>query len=474
MLFSSTIFLFGFLPAVLFIYYLFLRKTKKIKNYFLLLSSLIFYAWGEPKFVIMLIISIIMNWMFGLVIDKNRENKVKSRLIISIMLICDLSILVVFKYLGFILSNVNEIFKTNIIVPHIALPIGISFFTFQAISYVIDVYRNSGKVQKNILNVGLYLAFFPQLIAGPIVRYETVSEQIDGRKESVQLFTQGVYRFLLGLFKKVLISNQMAMIADIAFDNNPSSVLFAWLGAIAYFIQIYFDFSGYSDMAIGLGKMFGFEFNENFNYPYVSKTITEFWRRWHISLSTWFRDYVYIPLGGSKCKPSRAFFNMFVVWLLTGIWHGASWNFILWGLYFFIFLFIEKNLLKEKIKEVDSFSWWKKALLHIYTLIIVLFGWVLFRATSLTNVIEYIRSMFGLSGIPITDINFTMYLTNKLPFLVAGILFSTPIYLKIKTIMDKNKYVSTIVSPIILVSLFLITISFLVKGTYNPFIYFNF
>ena len=474
MLFSSTIFLFGFLPIVLFIYYVFLRKTKKLKNYFLLLASLLFYAWGEPKFVIMLLISIVMNWMFGLMVDKYRDKKVASKVIISFMLICNLSILVVFKYLGFILSNINSLLHANIFVPQIALPIGISFFTFQAISYVIDVYRKNGKVQKNILNVGLYLAFFPQLIAGPIVRYETVAEQINGRKESVESFTKGVYRFMIGLYKKVLVSNQIAIIADAAFDNNPTSVLFAWLGAISYALQIYFDFSGYSDMAIGLGKMFGFEFNENFNYPYISKTITEFWRRWHISLSTWFRDYVYIPLGGSRCKSSRAFFNMFIVWLLTGIWHGASWNFILWGLYFFIFLLIEKNVLKEKIKEVDSFSIWKKMLLHIYTLVIVLFGWVLFRATSLSNVVLYLKSMFGLSDLPIIDVNFNMYLINKLPYIIAGLAFSAPLYKQIEKVVDKNKYVSIIVTPIFMVALLLLTISFLVKGTYNPFIYFNF
>ena len=254
MLFSSTIFLFGFLPMVLFIYYVLLRKTKKLKNFFLLFSSIIFYAWGEPKFVLILILSIVINWLFGLKVDKYRENKKISRLILILMLICNLSILVIFKYLGFLVTNVNHIFNINVNVPQIALPIGISFFTFQAISYVIDVYRKNGKAQKNVLNVGLYLAFFPQLIAGPIVRYETISDQIDNRKENFDTFSKGVYKFLFGLFKKVLISNQMAIIADIAFDNNPTSILFAWLGAIAYSLQIYFDFSGYSDMAIGLRK----------------------------------------------------------------------------------------------------------------------------------------------------------------------------------------------------------------------------
>ena len=353
MLFSSPIFLFSFLPITLFVYYIFLIKTKRVKNYFLLLMSLIFYAWGEPKFIVMLIASIVINWFFGILIDKNRENKKKSKLIIALMLLANLSILIVFKYLGFLVTNINVIFNQNLVVPNIALPIGISFFTFQAISYVIDVYRKNGTVQKNILNVGLYLAFFPQLIAGPIVRYETVAEQINYRKENFDDFSKGVYRFIFGLSKKVLISNQMAIIADVAFDNSPSSVLFAWLGAIAYALQIYFDFSGYSDMAIGLGAMFCFKFDENFNYPYIAKSITDFWHRWHISLSTWFRDYVYIPLGGSRCKRSKAFLNIFIVWLLTGIWHGASWNFILWGLYFFAFLIIEKSLF-QRLQQANT------------------------------------------------------------------------------------------------------------------------
>lgn len=474
MLFSSSIFLFGFLPITLFIYFVFLRKTKKIKNYFLLLVSLVFYAWGEPKFVVMLLLSIVVNWFFGLLIDKNIHNKKKCKLIITLMLISNLTILLIFKYLGFLLTNINSIFNLNLYVPQIALPIGISFFTFQAISYVIDVYRGHGKVQKNILNVGLYLAFFPQLIAGPIVRYETIAEQINNRKENMEDFSKGVYRFLIGLSKKVLVSNQMALIADMVFDNGPSSILFAWLGAISYALQIYFDFSGYSDMAIGLGSMFGFKFEENFNYPYIAKSITDFWHRWHISLSTWFRDYVYIPLGGSRCKKSRAFLNIFIVWLLTGIWHGASWNFILWGLYFFVFLVLEKVLLKNVLKKLDTLSLRRRILLHVYTLLVVLFGWVLFRATSITNVVSYIKSMFGLGGIPVIDTLFIRYITDKMPYLLAGIIFSMPIYKYIEKIVDKNKVVSCIVSPVCMTAVFLIAVSFLVKGTYNPFIYFNF
>lgn len=474
MLFSSSIFLFNFLPITLFIYFVFLKNTKKLKNYFLLLMSLIFYAWGEPKFVVMLIFSIIINWFCGLLIDKNRNSQKTCKSLIVLALISNLSVLLIFKYLGFLVTNINSIFSSNITVPQIALPIGISFFTFQAISYVIDVYRGHGKVQKNILNVGLYLAFFPQLIAGPIVRYETIAEQIDNRKENIEDFSKGTYRFLIGLFKKVLISNQMAIVANVAFDGNPTSVLLAWLCAIAYALQIYFDFSGYSDMAIGLGSMFGFKFEENFDYPYTSKSITEFWRRWHISLGTWFRDYVYIPLGGSRCKKSRAFFNIFIVWLLTGVWHGASWNFILWGLYFFVFLILEKTILKDKLKTLDSLVWWKKLLLHIYTLVVVLFGWVLFRTTSLDGCFTYIKSMIGLSGIPLIDVNFTRYISEKFIYFISGIIFSIPTYKYLANFMDKRKKMSYVISPAIMTFLFLITISFLIKGTYNPFIYFNF
>ena len=474
MLFSSSIFIFGFLPIVLFIYYVLLRKTNKIKNIFLLFSSVLFYAWGEPKYVVLLLLSIVLNWIFGLLIEKNRENKIKSKLILILMTTCNLLLLVFFKYLGFIITNLNILFKTNLEVPYIELPIGISFFTFQAISYVVDVYKKRGKVQKNILNVGLYLAFFPQLIAGPIVRYETISDQIENRKETLDCFSKGIYRFLIGLFKKVLISNQMAIIADVAFDNNPTSVLFAWLGAISYMLQIYFDFSGYSDMAIGLGKMFGFEFEENFNYPYIAKTVTDFWHRWHMSLSTWFRDYVYIPLGGSRCKKTRAFFNMFIVWILTGIWHGASWNFIVCGIYYFIILMLEKIILKEKIKEVDQFHWLKKTVLHCYTLLVVLVGWIIFRCNSLTGTVQYIKSMLHFGNLPLVDTNFLSYFNSKLVFILGGIIFSMPLFPKIEKKLDENKIVSCFIFTVLFVVAFIMTISFLVKGTYNPFIYFNF
>jgi len=474
MLFSSTIFIFGFLPIILLIYYALLRKHNKAKNIFLFFASMLFYAWGEPKYIFLLILSIFINWVFGLLVDKYRENKFKSKIFLVLMVASNLLLLCIFKYLGFIITNINLLFNSNLYVPKIELPIGISFFTFQAISYVIDVYRKNGKVQKNILNVGLYLSFFPQLIAGPIVRYETISEQIENRKETLEQFSKGVYRFLIGLFKKVLIANQMAIIADFVFDNNPTSVLFAWLGAISYMLQIYYDFSGYSDMAIGLGKMFGFEFNENFNYPYIAKSITDFWHRWHISLSTWFRDYVYIPLGGSRCSKYRALFNMFVVWMLTGIWHGAAWNFIIWGLYYFIILLLEKNILKEKIKRIDSFNWILKSIMQFYTLIIVLFGWVIFRSNSINGIVLFVKSMFGVNDIPFIDMNFLSFFSNKVLYIIIGILFCTSIFKRIEKILDNNKLLSNIIFPFCFISTLIIAISFLVKGTYNPFIYFNF
>ena len=326
MLFSSVEFIFIFLPIVIFVYYVLLRKSRTLQNIFLTFSSLLFYAWGEPKFVIVMIISILINWYLAIRVDKKRENKKSIKLLLCMTIIINLSILFIFKYLMFTLTNINNIFGSNLSVPNITLPIGISFFTFQAISYVIDVYRKNGEVQKNPLNVALYIAFFPQLIAGPIVRYETIAKQIKSRQETFDDFASGVCRFMVGLGKKVLLSNTLAIVADNAFNMNSInelSVLMAWLGAIAYTFQIYYDFSGYSDMAIGLGKMFGFSFLENFNYPYISKSISEFWRRWHISLGSWFRDYVYFPLGGSRVDTKkRLLFNLFVVWFLRGYGTG--------------------------------------------------------------------------------------------------------------------------------------------------------
>ena len=350
MLFPSEVFLFVFLPVVLGVYYLLLRKTKHLKNIFLLAASLFFYAWGEPQNVWLMVGVILFNWFFGILVDKVRDHKVPVRILMTVMVLTNVGILGWYKYSEFVMLQVNRFLHTEFTVPDVTLPIGISFFTFQAMSYVIDVYRGHGKVQKNPLQVGLYISLFPQLIAGPIVRYETIADQIENRVENLADFNAGVTRFCIGLGKKVLIANNMALIADNAFGliiNNEfqASVGMAWLGAIAYTLQIFFDFSGYSDMAIGLGQMFGFHFEENFKYPYISATVSEFWRRWHISLQTWFRDYVYFPLGGSRVSKPRLVLNLFVVWALTGIWHGANWTFLAWGLLYFVLLTWQEELL---------------------------------------------------------------------------------------------------------------------------------
>jgi len=480
MLFSSLIFISVFLPCVLFFYYVVFRKNRHLQNCFLLLASLGFYAWGEPWFVLIMLLSICGNYIFGLLVDKHRESKNKARLIITTMLVFNLSIIFIFKYLMFTVKNINSILGTSIDVGYIALPIGISFFTFQAISYVIDIYREKGTVQKNLLNVGLYISFFPQLIAGPIVRYETVSDQIMNRKESFDDFSSGICRFLIGLSKKVLLANNFAVIADQTFafaQADYCSTGFAWLGAIAYTLQIYFDFSGYSDMAIGLGRMFGFHFPENFRHPYVSKSISEFWRRWHISLGSWFRDYVYFPLGGSRVdNKARLIFNLFVVWALTGLWHGANWTFICWGLLYFVFLSIEKLIgFDKKIKTKGKFV---NALAHVYTLFFVVLGWVLFRAETLPDAVEYIKVMFGGSDLPVADKFFIGYLQENMYYLIFGILFSMPIANKIREFFEtrfkSDNAVICILYAVILLGGLIFSTAYLVKGAYNPFIYFNF
>ena len=472
MLFSSTTFLYLFLPIVLFFNFIVFKKSRLLQNIFLLFASLFFYAWGEPKFVLVMIASIAVNWFFGLIISKKRDNKIISKLIIALDVAFNLSLLFVFKYLTFAGNVFNDITGMNLTIPSIALPIGISFFTFQAMSYVIDVYRQKGEVQTNILYVGLYISFFPQLIAGPIVRYETIADEIKNRKETVDDFFNGFARFVVGLSKKVLLANSFAILADQTFDSAQNgdsiSVMFSWLGAIAYTLQIFFDFSGYSDMAIGLGRMFGFHFLDNFDYPYISTSITEFWRRWHISLGTWFRDYLYIPLGGSRCGKARNIFNLFVVWFLTGLWHGANFTFIAWGLMYFVLLVIEKltGIHKKNGKVINVFKW-------IYTILFVVLGWVLFRANSISDAIVYLKSMFGLNGNVFSDGMFTGWFTQNLILLVIGIVLCTPIF-KVLSEKTKNSNVVGFVKTGALIGLFVLSVASLVSSSYNPFIYFNF
>lgn len=473
MLFSSSVFIYLFLPATLIGYYV-LKFNRKIQNAFLLFVSLFFYAWGEPKFVLIMILSIFMNWIFGLRVHKQKQNqKIKAaKAVISVSFIFNLSILYVFKYLSFSIGIVKDIFSLSVAVPNIALPIGISFFTFQAMSYVIDVYRGNGVVQKSILNVGLYISFFPQLIAGPIVRYETIADQIENRKESVNDFVNGFARFVIGLSKKVLLANNFAIVADGVFDrlaNDLSiSLLSAWLGAICYTLQIFFDFSGYSDMAIGLGQMFGFHFLENFNYPYISKSVSEFWRRWHISLGTWFRDYVYIPLGGSRVNKNRLVFNLFVVWTLTGIWHGANWTFLIWGLMYFVLLSIEKlTKFGEFLEKAKIINW-------IYTMFFVVIGWVIFRSNSINDAFEYIKVMFGIRFNTFCGEEFKEYFMQIITWLIFGVVFSFPVIPKMKEKIKKDNIFLNIIYVIVMIILFMLSISSIVSDSYNPFIYFNF
>ena len=472
-LFSSLPFLIVFLPVVLFGYFVVLRKWRVAQNVFLLLASLVFYAWGEPKFVFVMIGSILFNWLMGLLIDRCRDKKA-AKALVALDVAGNLGLLFVFKYLMFTLNNINSLFGTSLTVPTITLPIGISFFTFQAMSYVLDVYRGDGKVQKNPLYVGLYISLFPQLIAGPIVRYQTVAEEIENRRETWTDFSDGVVRFMVGFLKKVLLANTMRLIADGIFDSaEPVSAAASWLGLIAYTLQIYYDFAGYSDMGIGLGRMFGFHFLENFDYPYISTSITEFWRRWHISLGTWFRDYVYIPLGGSRVKKPRLVFNLFVVWALTGIWHGANWTFVVWGLLYFVLLTFEKLTGVEK--KLKSKAW--LPLKYIYTMVFVCLGWLVFRAESLSDALAYFKTMLGI-GTTTVDDTFVFYVTNYLVLLLAAAVFAVPVapWLRKRTdrLSKAPKTVCDVAYTVMLFALFLVSISYIVKGSYNPFIYFNF
>lgn len=468
MLFSSSIFLFLFLPLVLVIYYLPLRKCRQGQNVFLLLASLFFYAWGEPWFVLVMMGSIVANYGFGLWVAHNKRRGKTCRVPIFLTLVANLGILFVFKYLMFTLSILNGL-GASFVIPVIELPIGISFFTFQALSYVLDVHRDRGQVQRSPLKVGLYISFFPQLIAGPIVKYETVADQIDNRQENWADFSSGCARFVVGLGKKVLLSNQLALIADRAYGmaGDELTMSFAWLGAVAYILQLYNDFSGYSDMAIGLGKMFGFHFLENFNYPFIATSLADLWRRWHISLATWFRDYVYFPLGGSRVDTkAKMIRNMFVVWLFTGIWHGANWTYLAWGLINFAMLMLEK--FGGLGKRWPLFFKW------LFTFMVFLLTCVFFRAESIMAALQYFKAMFGF-GAGLGDGLTVLYLTECWLPLLAAVIFSAPVAPKVRAWADKHNYVLLDVGYALLIAgVFLVSASFIIKGTYNPFIYFNF
>ncbi len=468
MLFSSLTFIFVFLPMLLLVYYL---AKDKYRNFILCLASLLFYAWGEPKYVLLMLLSIVVNYFLARLLDKYRKHKGISRLLLILAILFDLSLLIVFKYADFMIKTVNGIMHSKLSLLNLALPIGISFYTFQILSYVVDVYREDVKVQKNIISLGTYIALFPQLIAGPIVRYSTIEEQLANRTITFKKFVQGVKRFIVGLGKKVIIANNMAMIADTIFnsaDVTSYSYILILVGLLAYTFQIYFDFSGYSDMAIGLGHMFGFEFLENFNYPYIAKSITDFWRRWHISLSTWFKDYVYIPLGGNRCNKIRWLFNLFIVWVLTGLWHGASWNFVLWGLYYFVILMIEKLFLHKWLDKLPTI------IRLLYSFILINIGWLIFRVENIDTLMTIMHNLFTFKqGNIISDIAHNYFLFNYIPYFILAIIFSVPVIKWLDKVI-KNKTFKTIVSDVSLLILLVICVMYLLNNSYNPFIYFRF
>ena len=466
MLFSSIPFLYYFLPAVLILYFI---APKKLKNSVILLSSLFFYAWGEPKYVILMIVSITVGYILGLLIEKFRE-KTLSKVFLAISVIFSIGALGYFKYSDFFIANFNAVTGLSVPLLRIALPIGISFYTFQLLSYTIDVYRGDTPAQKNPITLAAYISLFPQLIAGPIVRYSDVALQLENRTHTFAKISDGIRRFILGLSKKILIANALGELCDIFRASEDKSVLFFWLYAVSFTLHIYFDFSGYSDMAIGLGKIMGFDFMENFNYPYISKSVTEFWRRWHMSLGTWFRDYVYIPLGGNRVSKPRQFFNILVVWLLTGFWHGAEWNFPVWGLYFAVLLLIEKSFLLKKLNK-------SKVISHVYVMFLVIISFVIFNAADMSVAFSDLAGMFGLAGVPVSSAEFVYYLRSYLLVIVIAIIGATPLPKRIvEKIREKetgNKVIN-LIEPAVCIILFVMITAYLVDGSFNPFLYFRF
>ena len=467
MLFSSLTFLFAFLPLTIVLYFL---AKEKYRNYILLVASLVFYAWGEPKYIILMIASIVINYFIAKVIGKKNQGAGRKKFWLWVAVIINIGALFVFKYLDFAINNANLAFGFNIEAPGLALPIGISFYTFQILSYVIDVYRGRVKVQKNVFTLGTYIALFPQLIAGPIVRYADVEAQLKHRTCNLEKFCSGLRRFLVGFLKKVLIANNVAVIADAVF-NNPSeaelNLPVILLALLAYTLQIYFDFSGYSDMAIGLGRIFGFDFMENFNYPYAARSITDFWRRWHISLTTWFRDYLYIPLGGNRCSKLKWTRNFLIVWLCTGLWHGASWNFIIWGLYYAVILWVEKMWTGKLLEKIPRFLGW------LYMFVIVNFGWLLFRANSLSDLRLLLKSVVSPVGSFGDFISSHFSVVHYFLFIVIGLVFMFPIRIMVQKAAKKRPIIR-LVADVLMVALFVIGIFSLINSSYNPFIYFRF
>lgn len=457
MLFSSITFLYYFLPWVVVLYFLVPRKQK---NLVLLGASLFFYAWGEPKIIFCMLASILVGYMLSRLTEKYPQYK---KLYLTLAVVFCLGILGYFKYANFFIHNFNRFVGTSIPLLKITLPIGISFYTFQILSYHIDVYRGKVSAQKNLIHLATYITMFPQLIAGPIVRYQDIEDQLELRSHNFQDISLGIRRFVLGLAKKVLLANVLGEVCAAFHSSNEKSVLFYWIYAVSFSLQIYFDFSGYSDMAIGLGKIFGFTFMENFDYPYISKSITEFWRRWHISLGSWFRDYVYIPLGGSKVGNIRMYLNLLIVWILTGLWHGAEWNFVIWGLYFAVLLVIEKKFMLKYLVNA-------KIMNHIYVMISIIISFVIFDATSMDQAFGYIREMFGRGTAPVISAEAVYYLKSYTVVLLTAIIGATPFP---KKMAERIKY-SSYMEPTVLLVLLVVVTSYLIDGSFNPFLYFRF
>uniref|UniRef100_UPI0040267A9B MBOAT family O-acyltransferase n=1 Tax=Ruminococcus bromii TaxID=40518 RepID=UPI0040267A9B len=464
MVFSSLVFMFAYLPITLLAYYLVPRQGR---NIFLFIVNLIFYGWGEPKLVLLMVFNIFFNYIGGWLVDKYRADAKKKKLFLILTCVLDIGILAVFKYTGMITETLNMLPFLNIPELQISLPIGISFYTFQTMSYVIDVYRDDAPVSKNFINFGTYVALFPQLIAGPIVRYRDVAEQLVNRRETLEMFTRGVKLFMVGLAKKVIIANTMGTLTTNIFaTTDENGVVGTWVGMIAYTFQIYFDFSGYSDMACGLGNMLGFEFLKNFNYPYIAKSITDFWRRWHISLSTWFKEYVYIPLGGNRKGVKRQILNLLIVWGLTGLWHGAAYNFVLWGLYYGLLLILEKFVLKKFLDRLPSF------VQHIYTLFIIIIGWGLFYFTDVGQLGEFMVDLFNFGNGICGDQAFNLIMSN-LPMLIIAAVASTPLATMLYTRFEHTRFM-WIPETLYCMGVLAVSTASLVNQSYNPFLYFRF
>ena len=463
MVFSSIVFIFTFLPIVILAYYV---APVRIRNFILLLASLVFYAWGEPVYLFLMLYSILFNYVMGLDIYRRRGKRKKARESLILGVAVNLALLGFFKYYGFLAENLEQILPVNLPEVSVGLPIGLSFYTFQSISYLADVYRGKAEGQRNLISFGLYISMFPQLVAGPIVQYADIDAQLKKRSTSWERFGEGTRYFIGGLAKKVLLANNLGAAFEAVTGLSSLSVLSAWVGVLAYTFQIYFDFSGYSDMAVGLGKMFGFDFKENFHYPYCARSVTEFWRRWHISLGAWFREYVYIPLGGNRVGVLRHIRNLLIVWTLTGLWHGASWNFVVWGFYYGVLLIVEKYLFRRVTERLPVIG-------TACTMLLVMIGWVFFFSPSLAAAAEYLRVMFGFTGIPLTDDAGMYYLlTNLILFWISWLCSVRPPFAVCDGLWNKDRRKPALL--LFYLALFLLCAAYLIHDTYNPFLYFRF